>query len=145
MISLKPDIFNGELYYFKTFDPNQLTIINGGDLGINEASVEMNSVGLKNITADLIMIGGDSTYDNNYAEWYRADDIMLQKIPHFKKDQSSDHIKLIPIVISSGNHEYGVNSDHQIQLTFSQYEPLFKHYFPQNSIEGKVPKIHVSV
>ena len=145
MISLTEDSFEGDLYYFKTFDPNKLTIINGGDIGINKWSVLMNSKGLKDTTADLILIGGDSSYDNNFSEWYRADDLMLKQLPHFQIDPTTNHIKLIPMIISSGNHEYGVDSNHETTLTNSKYEPLFKHYFPQNSIDGRVPNINVNL
>ena len=89
------------------------------------------------------MIGGDGSYDNNFSEWFRADDLMLKHLPHSHIDPSTGYIKLIPIILSSGNHEYGVSSYHETTLKFSQYEPLFKHYFPQNSILGEIPKIEV--
>ena len=46
MISLT-DSYNDNTYYFKTFNYNNLTIINGGDIGTNKWSLEMNTNGLK--------------------------------------------------------------------------------------------------
>lgn len=61
-------ITNNALYYFKTINPNDFVIINGGDIGINPEAHKMNNIGLKNTNADVMMIGGDISYDNNFPE-----------------------------------------------------------------------------
>lgn len=136
-----PDQTDTQIYFFKTINSDRFTIVNGGDIGINEEARQMNTHGLNNIDPDLIMIGGDISYDNNFPEWYRATDQILIEIPHFKTF-SNNHIKLIPMIMSPGNHDFGMNSINHIQLTQNKHEPLFKHYYPQNTDSaGKVPSL----
>lgn len=52
-------------YSYKTFDLDDITIINGGDMGNSKLAILMNEKVVNNIDADLIMIGGDIAYENN--------------------------------------------------------------------------------
>ena len=149
-ISLNPRLFGSEAYYFKTFNPESMTIVNGGDVGINYESREMNQNGLSNIEPDLIMIGGDISYDNNFPECYRATDQLLLEIPHSKPDSDSvienekgyNFVRLIPMIKSTGNHDLGVNSVNNVHIAHNKHEPLFKHYYPQNTFNNQIPDIY---
>lgn len=127
------------IYFFKTFNPSNFTIVNGGDIGINEESKQMNNYGLKNTHPDLMMIGGDISYDNNFPECYRATDQILMDLPHAVPQHGTNYIQLIPMIKAAGNHDLGVNANNNIQLRENKYEPLFKHYYPQNSKNGNAP------
>lgn len=55
-------------YSYKTFDTNNIVIINGGDVGNDPLAVKMNTNVVSKVKADMIMIGGDIAYDNNMPE-----------------------------------------------------------------------------
>ncbi|CAI2360504.1 unnamed protein product [Moneuplotes crassus] len=130
-----------EKFSFKTFDPNNFVILNGGDIGINPEAREMNNVGLANHRGDLMMIGGDISYDNNFPQCYRATDKILHEIPHSWKDSGSRYTNLIPMIKAPGNHDFGVNPNNHINIVHDQHEPLYKHYYTQNSFEQGVPPL----
>ena len=132
---------NPDIYYFKTFDPNNYTILNGGDIGINPESKRINNNGLSGHRGDLIMIGGDISYDNNFPQWYRATDQILIDVPHAVANYTDVHTRLIPMIKAPGNHDFGVNSNNRISITHDEYEPLFKHYYPQNTHHGSTPNL----
>lgn len=76
------------------------------------------------------MIGGDITYDNNMFTCYNTWDLLLQQVPHFRQEGS--FIRLIPLIMATGNHDVGMNSNNEFNLTFSPHEPVFFHFFPQS-------------
>jgi hypothetical protein len=129
---------SSETFYYKTVDPSDYTMIIGGDLGINPESRSMNEM-LLDHNADLIMIGGDISYDNNFPQWYRATDQILKEVPHALKRKSKGYTRLVPMIKASGNHDFGTNANSRIAITHNQYEPLFKHYYPQSSQSGNIP------
>lgn len=52
-------------FSFKTLNPQKFVLLNGGDIGINPEARDMNNIGLEGHQGELIMIGGDISYDNN--------------------------------------------------------------------------------
>lgn len=130
-----------KLYSYKTFDTNNIVIINGGDVGNSELAIKMNTNVVNKIKADMIMIGGDIAYDNNMPECYQAWDYILLRLPHNYFDESSSTTRVIPLVFAAGNHDVGVMSYGEQKITYNAHEPVFKHYFPQNTNEGLVPKL----
>lgn len=56
-----------DTFYYKTLDPSNFTMMTGGDIGINPESRAMNQM-LLDHNADIIMIGGDISYDNNFPQ-----------------------------------------------------------------------------
>ena len=56
-----------QIYTFKPLDYNNITMVIGGDLGINECTFSINNP-VKEMRADLFMVGGDFSYDNAFPE-----------------------------------------------------------------------------
>lgn len=54
-----------EIFSYKTFDPSKIKILDGGDVGNNYITEQMNEKVVSKMDADLIMVGGDIAYDNN--------------------------------------------------------------------------------
>lgn len=46
------------------------------------------------------------------------------------------------MIKAAGNHDFGVNANHGTSITANKYEPLFKHYYPQNTYRGDIPSVH---
>lgn len=74
------------------------------------------------------MIGGDITYDNNMNTCYNTWDYMLSQVP-FKRTEN-DRKRLIPMVLATGNHDVGVNSNNDHKFKMDDNEPVFFHWFP---------------
>lgn len=54
----------------------------------------------------------------------------------------SDDTRLVPIINAAGNHDFGVNSGGNVKIKHNSHEPLFKHYYPQNTHYGYLPSVH---
>ncbi|CAI2386673.1 unnamed protein product [Moneuplotes crassus] len=130
------------MYSYKTFDPENLKIVQGGDSGNTKEAIEMNQNSLKNINPDLVMIGGDIAYDNNIATCYQTWDYLLKNLLLQKFDEETNTHRVIPIIFATGNHDLGVDSYNNAIIPHNKHAPVFKHYFPQNTYEGKVPNIY---
>ena len=46
------------------------------------------------------------------------------------------------MIKAAGNHDFGVNANHGTSITSNKHEPLFKHYYPQNTFRGQIPSVH---
>ena len=127
----------GSQYNFSTQpDINSLktiTIISGGDVGYTSLARSMIGVARQN-NPDLILIGGDFAYDNGVQSCYYAFDQLLWYIENniFIPMQN-----LVPMVISIGNHEVGLNSISGYNFEINQESPLFFFFFPQNSVSDQ--------
>ena len=70
-----------------------------------------------------------------------ANDEIINAIPH-KRTNDKGHVKLVPMIIATGNHDLGINSINNAIIPHNEYEPLFKHYYPQSSHGGlKIPDL----
>ena len=49
--------------------------------------------------------------------------------------------RVIPLVFAAGNHDVGVMSYGEQTITHNAHEPVFKHYFPQNTYDGRIPML----
>ena len=130
-----------QTFSYKTFDINNITIVDGGDIGNDLLAMKMNDNTVSKMNADLIMVGGDIAYDNNVPTCYRAWDYLLKRLPHQSIEPVTNSTRLIPLVFGPGNHDLGVNSYSEAEIIHSPHEPVFKHYFPQNTEDGKVPNL----
>ena len=81
-------------FIYKTFDTNNITIIDGGDMGNSQHTKKMNENTVSKIDSDLIMVGGDIAYDNNIASCYCAWDYILIKLPHHRLDPGNLFLQL---------------------------------------------------
>ena len=125
-------------YYMPT---ENLTIIMGGDVGNTKISYKMNKDVVSPLQPDLIMIGGDISYDNSIPECYMAWDYLLKSLPILIKDEKSEFSRIIPIIFGVGNHDFGVIAGMKIKITHDKTQPVLKHFFPQNSFEGGIPTL----
>ncbi|CAI2361334.1 unnamed protein product [Moneuplotes crassus] len=126
-------------YVYKTFDESKIVIVDGGDVGNSHITETMNKNTVSKIEMDLIMLGGDIAYDNNIAACYRSWDYLIKRLPQQRTDPVTGLTRLIPTIYGVGNHDMGINPYNGAKITHNANEPAFKHYFPQNTYDGKIP------
>jgi hypothetical protein len=137
-----------QLYTYKTFDPERVKIINGGDIGNNDLATEMYKKVVAPANGDVIMVGGDTAYDQNAPSAFRAWDYLLKRIPisimdsEAMKSNNGSYIRIVPIIFGVGNHDIGANTNQNVVLRRTIHEPTFLHYFPQHTHNGMVPSIY---
>jgi len=132
---------NAQIYTYKTFNTKDMTIINGGDVGNSVLAHEVIENSLREANADLVMIGGDIAYDQNDPKCFRAWDYLLRSLPISVLDNSTNTIRVVPVLFSTGNHDLGATSYSPVVLRENEHEPVFKHFFPQNTANGEVPML----
>jgi len=76
------------------------------------------------------MIGGDITYDNNMPTCYIVWDLFLTEVPYSRIE--NENIRLIPLVLATGNHDMGVNSNSGHSFLKDSTQPVYFHWFPQS-------------
>jgi hypothetical protein len=130
-----------KVYSYKTFDLNNIRLVAGGDIGNNILATKMNEQTVSKLNADLILVGGDIAYDNNIPTCYRSWDYLLNRVPHYRFDSKTNSTRVVPLLFAAGNHDLGVNSYGQATIRHDIYEPVFKHWFPQNTEDGEVPSL----
>lgn len=57
-----------QVYYYKNFNTKKMKIVNGGDIGNLKLVNQMNTNVVATHDPDIILVGGDVAYDNNFAE-----------------------------------------------------------------------------
>lgn len=92
----------GEYYYFD-FNSSNITIIDGGDSGYTETSIKIWEAILAQPKIDVINIGGDVAYDNGFVSCTTCWDKFLELYENVCKSKG----KLIPLILSIGNHDVG--------------------------------------
>lgn len=114
-------------------------IASGGDLGMTEEGRLMTSY-LKDFKPDIIVLGGDTVYDNGLRTCYYNWDIFYSMFEPVYEDLG----RLVPLVMSIGNHDVGFDALDDVKISSTnEYLPLFLAYNPQHlSLDGKgVPAI----
>jgi hypothetical protein len=48
---------------------------------------------------------------------------------------------VIPVIFASGNHDLGKSAYAKGEIIHNEYQPVFKHYFPQHAHNYSIPKI----
>lgn len=143
------------LYQYIVPDPDNMTILAGGDVGYNGLSRNLISNVASKVDADLIMIGGDIAYDNGNPRLYRAWDYLLNSLPILKPSNDHDHTRVIPVIFTVGNHDLGnyiasyyyiittigLESYSPAKISYGDSMPAYKHFFPQNTNGERVPNI----
>lgn len=130
-----------EVYSYTTFNSNQMTIVAGGDIGNTELTLQMTKNTMKHIPFDLVIAGGDIAYDNNVATCYQTWDYLVQNLLLNRYDRETGTIRVIPVIFGFGNHDLGVNSYSDAVIQNDSNSPVIKHYYPQNTVNGRIPKI----
>jgi len=126
-------IYNGQVQKTTTYQTlpgdtleRNLVIATGGDVGANEHSKTLTNV-LGDHNVDVIMVGGDIAYDNGLRSCYYCIDLFLRLF-----DPVNERLgRLVPFVISLGNHDLGFNSYGTAE--FDHTKNLYYAYFPQHS------------
>ena len=133
--------YDAQIYTYRTFDTSNLTIVAGGDVGNSVLSHQMINNTINKMEPDLIMVGGDIAYDQNSPSCFRAWDYLLRSFPISRKIIETGTIRIVPVLFSTGNHDIGATSFSPVVLRENEHEPVFKHFFPQNTIEGEIPML----
>jgi len=118
-----------------------MTIVAGGDIGNTRMSHIMNHEVVAKQQPDLLMVGGDISYDNNVPQCYQAWDTLLRDLPIQVKDLDTEFIRIIPIIFGIGNHDIGNSAYTDNDIVYTAHEPVYKHFFPQNTNEGADPEL----
>ncbi len=81
-----------------------ITMINGGDSGYTQASHNLSQL-VVTYKPDIIFMGGDIAYDNNIPACAYTWDFFLNMIEGISNQVGY----IIPLVLSVGNHDVGIN------------------------------------
>ena len=79
-------------------------MINGGDLGNTRIAVQTWKSLQNQSQIDIIQIGGDISYDNGMPNCYTCWDLFFTQY----KALCEAHRKIIPLILSVGNHDVGL-------------------------------------
>ena len=95
-----------------------MTIVQGGDVGTNDVSYQaLTQISL--INPDVVLIGGDAAYDNGIKHCYYAWDGFFRMFEDLNKRVG----RLVPFVMSVGNHDIGLNANSERKIEFSESGP----------------------
>lgn len=84
---------------------------------------------LKEFKPDIIVLGGDTVYDNGLRTCYYNWDIFYSMFEPVYEDLG----RLIPLVMSIGNHDVGFDALDDVKISSTnEYLPLFLAYNPQH-------------
>lgn len=117
---------------YKTTPGSNASIVKiaaGGDLGMN-AQAELMTSYLKDFDPDIVILGGDTVYDDALRTCYYSWDIFYSMF----RPVYTHLNRLVPIIMSIGNHDVGFDALNPISLpSAKEYLPLFFVYNPQHT------------
>jgi hypothetical protein len=120
-------------------DTDVLRMAVGGDVSMTHEGLQITHH-LVNYNPDIIIIGGDNTYDDGMRTcWYSWDNFYA-----LFDDLNRNLGRLVPIIMSVGNHDVGFDSMAAVEVSYTEEEiPLYFMYNPQHlNATGKVPSIY---
>lgn len=132
MIKIKYDnqFWGNVIYKTLPVDPKTpFKMINAGDSGYTKAAIKLSNIVAK-LKPDVFFIGGDIAYDNNMPACAYTWDYFF-KMYEGMVDQIG---YLMPMVLTVGNHDVGLNELPGINITIDNYGPAFFVYFPQQFV-----------
>lgn len=106
-----------------------MTVVQGGDAGTNKISQKMITL-VSQIDPDVVLLGGDLAYDNNIKHCYYCWDSFFRMFEELNKRVG----RLVPLVMSIGNHDAGLDVDSQRKLSIDEEGPLMFVWFAQSTI-----------
>jgi len=108
-----------------------IVIISGGDVSANDKAQRMtdNFVPLK---PDAIFIDGDAAYDDGMSSCYYSNDVFINMFESLNRKLGY----MVPLIISAGNHDLGVNSLNEAKIPRDERGPPFFMFFPQHTTVG---------
>lgn len=113
-------------------------MINIGDSGYTDASYDLAKM-VVTLNPDVFFVGGDIAYDDNIPACAYTWDYFLGMYGKI----TSTLGYLMPLVLTVGNHDVGLNELPGINITISNHGPAYFLYFPQHydqTADGKILK-----
>ena len=102
-------------------------MINAGDSGYTEAALNLSKIAAT-LKPDIFFMGGDIAYDDNMPSCFYTWDFFLRMYGKF----TSTVGYLVPLVLSVGNHDVGLNEIPHKNITIDNNGPAYFLYFPQH-------------
>ena len=87
-------------------------MINAGDAGTTKSAKQFNKL-ISTLKPDIFFMGGDIAYDDNFNTCYYTWDYYLNSLE--KMFQQLGY--LVPMVLTVGNHDVGLNSMPLVNIT----------------------------
>lgn len=116
------------IYKTLSDDPTvPIRMINAGDSGYTKPAIELTKI-IATLKPDVYFIGGDIAYDDNMPACAYTWDYYLKLYGSL----TSTIGYLMPIVLTVGNHDVGLNEMPGINITINEYGPAYLLYFPQH-------------
>jgi metallophosphoesterase superfamily enzyme len=107
----------------------EIRMASGGDVGMNKFGRKMTSY-LVDYNPDIILIGGDTVYDNGMRSCYNPWDNFYDMFEVLNQKLN----RLVPLVMSVGNHDVGFNALEKPGAKFNRNDvPYFFLFNPQHS------------
>lgn len=109
-------------------DPSTpIRMINAGDSGYTEGAVNLSKI-VATLHPDIFFMGGDIAYDDNMPACSYTWDYFLGMYGQITTSLGY----MMPILVTVGNHDAGLNELPGINITVSNKGPAFLIYFPQH-------------
>jgi hypothetical protein len=109
-------------------DPSTpVRMINAGDSGYTDAAIKLSKI-VATLNPDIFFIGGDIAYDDNMPSCAYTWDYFLTMYGRITTTIGY----LMPIVLTVGNHDVGLNELPGVNITVNNYGPAYFLYFPQH-------------
>lgn len=124
---------------YKTLSDNPSTplrMLNAGDSGYTLAAVNLTKIAVT-LQPDIFFMGGDIAYDDNMPACAYTWDSYLKMFGQLTASLGY----LMPMVLTVGNHDVGLNELPGINITVNNYGPAYHIYFPQHydrNLDGHV-------
>ena len=115
---------------YKTLPSNSSTpirMINAGDSGYTHGSVNLSKI-VATLNPDIFFMGGDIAYDDNMPACSYTWDYFLGMYGQITASLGY----MMPILVTVGNHDAGLNELPGINITVNNQGPAFLIYFPQH-------------
>lgn len=126
-------------------DPSTpIRMINAGDSGYTEGAVNLSKI-VATLNPDIFFMGGDIAYDDNMPACSYTWDSFLGMYGKITATLGY----MMPILVTVGNHDAGLNELPGINITVDNRGPAFLIYFPQHydrndkfQVIKQVPPVH---
>ena len=102
-------------------------MINAGDSGYTHAAVNLSKI-VATLNPDIFFMGGDIAYDDNMPACSYTWDYFLGMYGQITATLGY----MMPICVTVGNHDAGLNELPGVNITLSNKGPAFLLYFPQH-------------
>jgi len=116
-----------------TTSQEQYNLIYGGDLGLSKASQEL-TLAAKALEPKAIIVGGDFAYDDGEPYCYHTLD---QTLKMFQDTINESLKRLVPLIVSVGNHDVGWNSMAKVNFAVNENGPSYYSAFVQHLNQDK--------